>query len=105
MVEKKKEDAPQAKAPVAAPAPAQARAPAPMPMQQQMNEGYPAEIVEVIGRTGVFGEVNQCMCKVLDGKDRGRVIRRNVKGPVRRGDAIILLETEREAKPLKPKKK
>jgi len=62
-----------------------------------------SEIVEVIGKTGIYGEVYQVMAKILDGKDKGRVIRRNVKGPVRKGDIIILLETEREARPIKPK--
>ncbi len=70
-----------------------------------MDEGFLAEIVDIIGRTGVFGEVNQVMCRVLEGKDKGRVIRRNVRGPIRKGDLILLLETEREAKPLRSKKR
>lgn len=63
----------------------------------------PVEVVEVIVKTGIHGEVYQVMCKVLDGKDKGRVIRRNVKGPVKKGDIMILLETEREAKEIKAK--
>lgn len=60
-----------------------------------------SEVVEVIGKTGIYGEVYQVMCKILEGRDKGRVIRRNVKGPVKRGDKIYLLETEREAKIIK----
>src|SRR3989338_4045318 len=71
---------------------------------QTRSEGYSAEVVEVIGRTGVFGEVKQIMAKVLEGRDAGNVIRRNVKGPVRIGDVLVLLETERESKALKTKK-
>ena len=63
----------------------------------------PVEVVEIIVKTGIHGEVYQVMCKVLDGKDKGRVIRRNVKGPVKRGDIMMLLETEREAKEIKAK--
>ncbi len=67
------------------------------------NDGIPVEVVEVVVKTGIHGEVYQVMCKVLDGKDKGRVIRRNVKGPVRKGDIMLLLETEREAKEIKAK--
>jgi small subunit ribosomal protein S28e len=59
-----------------------------------------AEVVKIIGRTGIYGEVIQVMAKVLDGGNKGRVIRRNVKSPVREGDILNLVESEREAKPL-----
>ncbi|MFA6907414.1 MAG: 30S ribosomal protein S28e [Candidatus Micrarchaeia archaeon] len=68
-----------------------------------IQTGIPVEVVEVVVKTGIHGEVYQVMCKVLDGKDKGRVIRRNVKGPVKRGDIMMLLETEREAKEIKAK--
>ena len=68
-----------------------------------IQTGIPVEVVEVVCKTGIHGEVYQVMCKVLDGKDKGRVIRRNVKGPVKRGDIMMLLETEREAKEIKAK--
>ncbi len=65
------------------------------------DDGVSAEVVEVVGKTGVYGEIYQVMCKILEGKDINRIIRRNVKGPVRRGDILILLESEREAKEIK----
>ena len=63
--------------------------------------GTPVEIVEIRTKTGVYGEIYQVLCKVLEGPDAGRVILRNVKGPVRTGMVIMLLETEREAKEIK----
>jgi small subunit ribosomal protein S28e len=59
-------------------------------MVDELREGVPAEVIEIIGNTGMHGE----------GSNKGRIITRNCMGPIRMGDVLMLLETAREAKKL-----
>ncbi len=79
----------------------------PQPQQSQKPQfaGFLAEIVDLNtkAKTGISGEIYSVSCKILEGNDRGRIIRRNVLGPIKIGDVIRLPDTSREAREIKVK--
>ena len=67
------------------------------------GEVYPSVVEDILGRTGFRGEITQVKCRILQGMDKGKTMRRNVKGPVRLRDVLMLRETAIEARRIRSK--
>ncbi len=68
-----------------------------------LGEAVPAVVEDIVGRTGFRGEITQVKCRILQGNESGKVMRRNVKGSIRLKDILILRETAIEARRIKSK--
>ena len=62
-----------------------------------MDQTYLATVEKIVGKTGSRGGVTQVKVSLKQGEKK-RTLLRNVKGPVKEGDKITLLECEREAR-------
>ena len=60
------------------------------------DDAAPAEIITILSREGTKG-IQRVRCQVIDGRDKGKVLTRNVIGPIRVGDVILLKESEMES--------
>ena len=63
-----------------------------------MEQTYTATVEQIIGRTGSRGGITQVKVSIETSNGNTRTLTRNVKGPVKKGDRIVLLEAEREAR-------
>ena len=71
--------------------------------EKAVRQAVPAVVEEIVGKTGFRGEITQVKCKILEGYQQGKSMRRNVKGPIQLGDMLMLRETNIEARRIRSK--
>ncbi|MCK4551232.1 MAG: 30S ribosomal protein S28e [Candidatus Aenigmarchaeota archaeon] len=55
----------------------------------------PAKVIALMGKTGAKG-VSRVRCKIIDESSRDKVIVRNVMGPVKVGDILMIHKADME---------
>jgi len=63
-----------------------------------VTDATPGQVVKVFKKVGLYGECYQVLVRVMEGRDKGNLLRRNIRGPVRENDLIMLKETERDVR-------
>ena len=63
-----------------------------------MENGTPAEVIEILKNEGITEEIKIVKCKILNGNEKDKILTRNVIGDIKEGDILMLLNTVREAK-------
>jgi len=72
-------------------------------VDRKVKIAVPAVVEEIIGRTGFRGEITQVKCQLLEGNEKGKSMRRNVKGSIRVNDILMLREVDIEARRIRSK--
>lgn len=60
-----------------------------------ISMSVPAKVIQILEKTGHRG-TQKVRCQIIEGKDKGKILIREVLGPVRKNDILMLVETEME---------